>query len=233
MINCDAQWVYALIDPTAQHKSKQVSIPHYGIVYPGELFYVGRTKNLLDRYIQHMKESGDSKKNERISAILASGKLPIMITLHEACSEKEAAFREAYWTQYYLASGAPLTNNVLALNNQGYTGRESYYLDRWEREYYRPVWFFRRLIDRLFRRDDFDRTYGRFLGKEPIKRAHVSKQTGDLPVSSSFPIGNETRETIRRMKAKGLPDREIAAYVGLSGRNYGTYQAICKEEGIK
>ena len=58
-------------------------------------------------------------------------------------------------------------------------------------------------------------------------------ETGDLPVTSAFPVGNETRETIRRARVRGMPHRDVAGLVGLSGRNYATYQAVCKEEGIE
>jgi hypothetical protein len=37
------------------------------------------------------------------------------------------------------------------------------------------------------------------------------------------------RETIRRMKKAGEPDRKIARFVGLSGRKYALYQRVCRE----
>jgi hypothetical protein len=40
------------------------------------------------------------------------------------------------------------------------------------------------------------------------------------------------RETIRRMKQAGEPDRKIARFVGLSGRKYFIYQRVCRELGF-
>jgi hypothetical protein len=40
------------------------------------------------------------------------------------------------------------------------------------------------------------------------------------------------RETIRRMKKAGEPDRKIARFVGLSGRKYTLYQRVCRELGF-
>jgi hypothetical protein len=40
------------------------------------------------------------------------------------------------------------------------------------------------------------------------------------------------RETIRRMKKAGEPDRKIARFVGLSGRKYAIYQRVCRELGF-
>jgi hypothetical protein len=40
------------------------------------------------------------------------------------------------------------------------------------------------------------------------------------------------RETIKRMKKRGMADREIAHLVGLGGRKYSLYQQICEEEGM-
>jgi len=148
--SCDLQYVYILRDPSTGKNN--------------EVFYVGRTKHLLDRYLAHVKgDNSGSAKDERIRIITRGGRLPIMETVHWACSEKEAIFREAYYIHYYLASGAPLTNATLALNNHGANGRYTYILEQWEKEYYHPLRFFRRLIDRLFRRDNFDATYGKFL----------------------------------------------------------------------
>ena len=40
-----------------------------------------------------------------------------------------------------------------------------------------------------------------------------------------------TRETVRRMKEAGMPDRDISKFVGLSGRKYGMYQQVLAELG--
>lgn len=45
-------------------------------------------------------------------------------------------------------------------------------------------------------------------------------------------VGNEIRETIKRMRRKGMAHREIAQLVGMAGRRYGQYKQVCREEGI-
>jgi Helicase HerA, central domain len=46
------------------------------------------------------------------------------------------------------------------------------------------------------------------------------------------PVSNEKRETIKRLLDMGMPHRDVAKAVGLSGRNYHTYQQVCREEGV-
>jgi hypothetical protein len=61
----------------------------------------------------------------------------------------------------------------------------------------------------------------------------VSSEEDDVSSEESFESGNAIRETIKRMRKKGWQHRDIAPLVGLSGRKYSMYQAICKEEGIE
>jgi hypothetical protein len=61
----------------------------------------------------------------------------------------------------------------------------------------------------------------------------VSTASDDVSSDDGDSVGNTIRETIKRMRAKGMLHRDIAALVGLSGRKYPMYQAICKEEGIE
>jgi predicted GIY-YIG superfamily endonuclease len=139
--SCDLQFVYVLRDPSTGKNN--------------EVFYVGRTKHLLERYIAHVKgDNSGSAKDERIRHITRGGRLPIMETVHWACSEKEAIYQEAYYTHYYLAAGVPLTNATLALNNNGYRGREDYEIEKWEERGLKRSWF-HRWIRRLLRMDDF------------------------------------------------------------------------------
>lgn len=46
-------------------------------------------------------------------------------------------------------------------------------------------------------------------------------------------VGNDLKETIRRMRKHGMPHRDIASLVGLSGRKYNVYQQICAELGLE
>ncbi len=50
--------------------------------------------------------------------------------------------------------------------------------------------------------------------------------------SPSKSVSGEKRETIRRLVDIGMAHRDVARIVGLSGRNYHTYQQVCREEGI-
>ena len=61
---------------------------------------------------------------------------------------------------------------------------------------------------------------------------NVSAEADETSVNTLARIGNDIRETIRRLNSKGMAHREIASAVGLSGRNYGAYQAVCRELGI-
>jgi hypothetical protein len=61
---------------------------------------------------------------------------------------------------------------------------------------------------------------------------NVSGQEGSVSVESASSIGNDIRETIKRMRKRGMAHREIATLVGLAGRKYETYKAVCIELGI-
>lgn len=60
----------------------------------------------------------------------------------------------------------------------------------------------------------------------------VSAPEGESSVNLTSSVGNDIRETIKRMRKGGLLHREIAPLVGLSGRKYSVYRAVCQEEGI-
>jgi len=71
----------------------------------------------------------------------------------------------------------------------------------------------------------------------------TAPELNPMVVDGVFPMGaqitddtdlsvtRETRETIKRMAEMGMPNRDIARAVGLSGRKYYLYQQIIKEEG--
>jgi hypothetical protein len=44
--------------------------------------------------------------------------------------------------------------------------------------------------------------------------------------------GNDLVETIKRMRARGLPHRDIAFFLGLTGRKYEQYQQLCREAAL-
>jgi len=61
---------------------------------------------------------------------------------------------------------------------------------------------------------------------------NVSRQEDSVSVESASSVGNDIRETIKRMRRKGMKHREIAVLVGLAGRKYDLYKAVCVELGI-
>jgi hypothetical protein len=46
-------------------------------------------------------------------------------------------------------------------------------------------------------------------------------------------VGSDIREAVKRMRKAGLSHRDIAVFVGLSGRKWNVYQAVCAEENIE
>ena len=75
----------------------------------------------------------------------------------------------------------------------------------------------------------------------PGKRASVVVESTAVNVSREMdpeeetdisPVSSDTRNTIRRLRERGMAHREIAPIVGLAGKKYTQYQAICREEGI-
>lgn len=133
----NTHYVYVLKDPTIRGNN--------------EVFYVGRTKHLLDRYNAHVRgDDSGSAKDERIRHITRGGMLPIMETVYQASSEKEAIFREAWYINYYQASGVLLTNATLDLNNNGHHGRYAYLLEHAEKSVtkYPFRWLRRWLLNR-------------------------------------------------------------------------------------
>ncbi len=89
----------------------------------------------------------------------------------------------------------------------------------------------------------FDRKHGNTL-ETPMETAieanlvhtgNVSETTNDtnnLSTNEGSQIGNEIRETVKRLRQRGLPLREIAPLVGMAGRKYEQLKRMCEEEGI-
>src|SRR5260221_10727945 len=70
--------------------------------------------------------------------------------------------------------------------------------------------------------------------EEPIAKNVFPFPSQEQPSSEEQPssVGNDIRETIKRMNKKGIALRDIAKFVGLSGRKYPIFQEVCKQEGI-
>lgn len=75
---------------------------------------------------------------------------------------------------------------------------------------------------------------------EPAPQAAVGGELAAFPVSNETAIrlkratetGNSIPDIVKRMRKRGMKHREIAPLVGLGGRKYELYQAMCREEGI-
>jgi predicted GIY-YIG superfamily endonuclease len=116
-------FVYALTDT------------YYGTIE--DFFYVGRTTDLLGRFLQHVRgDNSGSKKDERVQSILAAGRLPAMHTLFVTQSEEGAEYYEEFYIEYYRARGAPLTNSILPLGSGAKAGRLSWETECAVREVY-------------------------------------------------------------------------------------------------
>jgi predicted GIY-YIG superfamily endonuclease len=106
--------------------------PHvvYGLEDPtqgGELFYVGMTQDLSERYIQHLKDDkGNSPKCQRIRAIKRLGHISVARVIATTRTRREAEIAEAAYIEYYRARGAPLTNTAFTLYQDGINGQKMY-----------------------------------------------------------------------------------------------------------
>lgn len=86
--------VYALVDP--RHDT---------------IRYIGLTSDVYVRFSQHLQEKGiNQAKQLWLNELKELQIMPIMRTLEVADSLERAREREAYWIQFYLKAGLPLTN---------------------------------------------------------------------------------------------------------------------------
>ncbi|SRR5260221_634145 len=88
----------------------------YGLTNPltREGFYVGMTKDLYERYTQHLKGEGNNKnKNEIIESLKKVQLVPEIMTLARAETEQEAKRLEAFHTDCMRITKQPLTNQTL------------------------------------------------------------------------------------------------------------------------
>lgn len=85
----------------------------YGLQDPrdNQVFYVGLTSDISDRYIQHIKcEGNNAEKNKRVQELKALGLLPIPLTLETVHTRAYGQERELYWIGHYRHLGMPLCN---------------------------------------------------------------------------------------------------------------------------
>jgi predicted GIY-YIG superfamily endonuclease len=87
-------FIYALTDPRTD-----------------KIGYIGITKNLKQRFNQHVNSQGsNSEKDSWIQQLLYDGLIPSIRVLETVENEDIAYKREAYWIQYYIRLGEQLTN---------------------------------------------------------------------------------------------------------------------------
>jgi len=87
--------VYALADPR-----------------DGKVRYIGITNNLLARFNEHMRLSGEnSRKHAWLQELVDAYMLPIMYTLEVVQVYTEARAQEVAWIQIYRGHGADLLND--------------------------------------------------------------------------------------------------------------------------
>ena len=70
--------------------------------------------------------------------------------------------------------------------------------------------------------------YSKFSDKLRLKQVSIKTITE----KEKLKITDEKKEAVKRLVDMGMPHRDIARVVGLSGRNYHTYQQMCRDEGI-
>jgi hypothetical protein len=75
--------IYALIDPSDKY-----------------IGYIGKSKNIQERYSQHLKSKGSDKKSEWVSSIIESGNTPELEIIEE-CDEEYLDEREKYWIEFH------------------------------------------------------------------------------------------------------------------------------------
>jgi predicted GIY-YIG superfamily endonuclease len=77
-------------------------------------FYVGRTQDIYQRFMQHLRcEGKNDAKNARIRELKALHLLPIMKTLEVIGDAALAAEKEAYWIRHFRSLGRILANDVV------------------------------------------------------------------------------------------------------------------------
>lgn len=88
----------------------------YGLVDPitNELRYIGKAKNALDRFHEHMRPRNlvaRTHKNNWLNSLVAQGLKPELIIIEECPDMFSMDEAEDFWIQYYKSIGARLTNS--------------------------------------------------------------------------------------------------------------------------
>lgn len=94
----------------------------YALVVSDEVVYVGKSKNILQRWISHeyntfcsYSKDYNSKKYKELRKAYAEGR-SIEPRVLEFCSDEQLSARESYWVKYYM----PKLNSQLPKANGGY-----------------------------------------------------------------------------------------------------------------
>lgn len=84
-----------------------------------QVFYVGISEDSTQRYLQHIQmRDENTRKNERIAAIIAHGSLPLLYVGMKVQGTEGALFYEGLYTEVFLHCGQPLTNSVMKINRR-------------------------------------------------------------------------------------------------------------------
>jgi len=91
--------------------SKHEHIFVYALVSPliHKAFYVGETYDPQQRLVEHLHDTSNHLKFERIQQLHAQGRFPLLMILEEV-SVTVAQERESWWIAYYWTRGHDLTN---------------------------------------------------------------------------------------------------------------------------
>lgn len=99
--------IYALIDPT-----------------DGSVGYVGKSKDIAQRYAQHIDGIGNDRKSAWIAELASQGMNP-QLKLIERCRIELLDSREDYWLSFYLDSGEAIYNESKKIKcGAKYTGNK-------------------------------------------------------------------------------------------------------------
>ena len=102
--------IYALADPRTD-----------------KIGYIGITKNLKQRFNQHVNSRGNNNDEDSwIRQLRNDGLIPSIRVLETVGTEDVARKREAYWIEYYIGLGEQLTN-VSHTRSRTYPSGPGYY----------------------------------------------------------------------------------------------------------
>jgi predicted GIY-YIG superfamily endonuclease len=101
----------------------------YALIDPRDnlAFYIGRTKDIYRRFLQHIgHHENNEAKNMRIQELKALHLVPSMKTLEIIKGDCAlAAEREAYWIRHHRSLGIALTNDVVYIASEKRTKQKA------------------------------------------------------------------------------------------------------------